>query len=670
MAITPAQRILQLRKELTDHSFRYYISNSPIVSDQEYDRMMKELIALEKEHPELSDLNSPTMRVGSAIPTGLKKVRHKVKMLSLDNVNSLAETMDFFKAFVGQEVTLEMKIDGLSLDLNYENGELKQALTRGNGVEGELVTENARTIRTLPLILRKAVNIHVRGEVYWRTTRFNEYNAQADESDRYANPRNGASGIMRSLDSKEVAKCRLDFVAYSVPSDLPPGVQTQEGLLEYLESLGFVSTITLPVTKDMPGLPYLTSTVETLQLQEAIQFMDDYRKALDLDTDGLVIKLSSLATQHDTGEGTKSPKWAAAYKFPPETKPTKLLKVMIQVGKTGQITPVADLEPVELGGVVVRRASLCNQDELNRLGIDIGDFVLVQRRGEVIPKVVGLSRPSPTKTDPNKSYQMPRTCPCCCTLLERPEGMVDLYCPNPDCHDQVFARLSYAIGKDALDIRGCGESAVQTLMSDANVKRLSDLYAIKSFSVLKPAKAKAMKEGLEKAKTAPLWRKLASLSIEGIGKVSCQDLATKYGSLEAMMGDRDGLVDMVGEVATTSLVNFLADHFDEIERLNGFGFHFVEDRKSAGPLSGKSFCITGALSSGSRDDVSALIEKLGGTVKGAVTKKVDYLVQGIGGGQNKAAGAAKHGTKTITEEELYAMMGVPMEVRQREEIER
>jgi DNA ligase (NAD+) len=410
----------------------------------------------------------------------------------------------------------------------------------------------------------------------------------------------------------------------------------------------------------MKGLPVLTCAIDREELKAAIEFLDDYRKALDLDTDGLVIKLSSLEAQRDFGEGTRSPKWAGAYKFPPEMKETRLLDVVVQVGKTGQITPVAQLEPVGLGGTVVQRASLCNQDELNRLGIDIGDYVKVQRSGEVIPKIVGLGRPSPTKQDVNKSYQLPKTCPCCSTPLERPESMVHFYCFNTDCRDQVFARLVYAVGKDALDIDGCGEGMVQLLMDKAAVRQLSDMYALADLTILKPAARKKLQDGLEKAKQAPLWRKLAALNIEGVGKVSCQDLGVKYDNLEAMIDDQAGIVELLGEIAATALRSAIFTNIEELERLKGFGFNFIEDRKAAGPLSGKTFVITGTLTSGRRDDVSALIESKGGVVKGTVTRNVDFLVQGIGGGSNKAAGAAKWGTRMISEEELYQMIGIAM----------
>lgn len=682
MSVMESQRILDLRKELTEHAFRYYVLSNPTIPDEEYDAKFKELIELEKAHPELNDPTSPTVRVGSPVPTGMRKVKHKVRMLSLDNMNSMDDVMRTFGKHEGQEVTLEMKIDGLSLHLRYKKGELIQAVTRGDGSEGEDVTENARTVRTLPVRLLKPVDIEVRGEVYWSLSAFNRYNDTRDEAERYKNPRNGASGLMRQHDSRVTAQARLDFVAYSIPSDVPEGVGTQEGLLEYLEMLGFCTTTTLRVTRDMSGLPFLTSTIDREELRTCIEFLDQYRKALDLDTDGLVIKMSSLEMQRDLGEGTRTPLWAAAYKFPPEIKEARLLGVIVQVGKTGQVTPVAQIEPTSINGAVIQRASLCNQMELDRLGIDIGDYVKVQRSGETIPKIVGLARPSPTKINVNKSYQLPKTCPCCSSPLIREEGMVHQYCHNGDCHDQIFAKLVYATGKDALDIDGCGESTVELLIQKGGVKTLSDLYSLQDFSFLKPATRKKIIQGLEKAKTAPLWRKLSALNIDDVGKVSCQNLAVAYDNIteisykalrildgqdENMDSERDAAIrrkpeikDVINEQPAKNVGDFLLNNQDEIIRLKDHGFYFVEDRKSAGPLSGKSFVITGKLMSGSRDDVSAFIESKGGVVKGTVTKNVHFVIQGLGGGNNKAAGAAKWGTRIISEEELFQMIGEPM----------
>jgi DNA ligase (NAD+) len=318
------------------------------------------------------------------------------------------------------------------------------------------------------------------------------------------------------------------------------------------------------------------------------------------------------------------------------------------------------------------------------LGIDVGDFVFVQRSGEVIPKVIGLARPSPTKSDPNKVYQLPRTCPCCSTALVRPEDKVHFYCPNIDCYDQVYARLVFSVGNDALDIDGCGEVGVKLLMKNANVRRLSDLFHLKDFSFFKPAQRKKVQDGLEKSKKAPLWRKLAALNIEGIGKVSSQDLATKFSTLSGMFEGLteeeledlkkhpklpgtplpDHLPEVIGKVASAAFREWVGNNLDELEYLQKSGFEFFEDKKASGPLTGKAFCITGTLASG-RNEVSAMIEQYGGVVKGSVTRKVDYLVQGSDGGQGKASGASKWGTVKISEEELYRMIGIPMPVNRR-----
>jgi DNA ligase (NAD+) len=664
MSATAAQKILLLRDQLNEHAFLYYAANSPTITDEQYDALFRELVALEKEHPEMADPNSPTQRVGSLIPNGLQKAAHQVPMLSLDNVNNLEEAMAFFRGHEDHEVTIEMKIDGLSLHLDYKDGALAQALTRGDGAEGQIVTENARTIRTVPLRLRKPVTLSVRGEAYWRFSSFAAYNASLPEPDRISNPRNGASGSLQLKDSQEVAKRRLDFVAYAIPA-LPKGVilDTQEAVLDYLESLGFQSTMTLPLLKastHVQSLPYLTCLATAEELSKAILAMDAYRRLLDLGTDGLVIKISSLALQRELGEGNRSPKWAAAYKFPPETKVARVTGFVVQVGKTGQITPVAELEPVNLGGAVVQRASVCNQDELDRLGIDVGDYVTVQRSGEVIPKVIGLARPSPTKIDLSRSFKLPRRCPSCGTALERPERFVNFFCPNVDCPDQVFARLAYAVGKDALDIDGCGEVTVRQMMAKAGVKKLSDLFALKDFSFLKPAAARKAREGIELAKSAPFWRKISALSIEGVGVQTCKDLAQSFESIGDMFVKQSELTQAVGPAASASILAFVEQNVDELERLFELGFVLKADRRETGPLQGRVFCITGDLMSGSRPKVIALIEKHGGAVKATVTRKVNYLVRGTGGGSGKAAGAAKYGTQIISEDELFQMIGIPV----------
>lgn len=676
---------MNLRQELQEHAFRYYSYGTSTISDAEYDAKFDELIQLEKEHPDMADANSPTARVGSPIPNGLIKVKHKVRMLSLEKVKQADDAQSFFSGLDGGDVLVEMKIDGLSLHLSYVQGNLVQAITRGDGEEGEDVTLNARTVRTIPLTLRDPVTIDVRGEVYWRLSSFNAYNQTVSRENQFANSRNGATGSMALKDSRLVAKRRLDFVAYSISSDVPEGVDTQEALLDYLETLGFTTPMTLPVTADTCGLPYVICPAKSEELQVAISYMKTYQASLDLVTDGLVIKASELALQRDLGEGTRSPRWAVAFKFPPEVKETGLVGITLQVGKTGQITPVAELEPVQLGGTTVQRASLCNQDELNRLGVSVGDRVLVQRSGEVIPKVIGLAKPS-SQSSP---YQIPHNCPCCGTALVKPSGMVHLYCPNTsECEDQVFARLLFAFSKDALDIDGCGDVMVRRLMKQG-VRSLSDLFALEDLSFLKSGERRNLEAGREAAKIAPLWRKLAALSIEGIGKERCQSLATEFHAVLGLLKVKDFTLDtgrevssfletcseddldmieqrvkaVVGDVGKCSIVDYVANNITELDRLAALGFHLRPETRTVGPLSGKSFCITGSLVSGGRDDVSALIVKHGGTVKGTVTKLVDFLVRGESGGNNKAKAAEKHGTAIITEDQLYQMMGIPMTLK-------
>jgi DNA ligase (NAD+) len=645
---TAAQRIIDLRETVANHARRYF-HGEPIISDQEYDTMLAQLAELEQAHPEMGDKNSPTMRVGSPVPTSLKKVRHQKRMLSLEKAKTVEEILTFFKIFAGEIVTVEPKIDGLSLHLSYRRGELIQAITRGDGVEGEDVTENARTIRSIPLMLPKQTDLEVRGEVYWSIEKFNEYNEAADENEKYANPRNGAAGVMKQKDSSRVAKCRLDFMAYGATEDF---WTTDSALLINLYSLGFQT----------PHLDTGALTAENLRF--IIAACDKRRKTLGYDTDGVVIKLEECAQQRQAGEGETFPKWAIAFKFPPEAKPTKLLGVIEQVGKSGQITPVAEVEPVILGGVIVRRVSLCNQDEINRLGVNVGDRVLVQRSGEVIPKIIGLADAKPGD---HPTYKMPNECPSCGTPLVRRQVEVHLFCPKRDCPAQYFGRLLFATGKSALDIDGLGETGIKELIAHGHVRELSDLFALNDFPFFLPTKRKKVKEGVEKAKSASLARKLAALNIDGVGIISAQDLAAKYDSLssiyEACTNNPKEVEGIVGPVSRAMIFNWIENNISEVEKLAMHGFLIQQDEKATGPLSGKTFCITGELKSGTRGQITTLIESSGGTVKSSVTRKVQYLIKGdIGGGNSKAAAQQKWNTPVISEETLYSMIGIPMPV--------
>jgi DNA ligase (NAD+) len=657
----PKLRIIQLRQEINEHNFNYHAMNSPILTDAEYDRLFMELVELEKLHPELRDVNSPTSRVGFPSNSSFQKVEHRVKMLSLDNAMSAKDVLKFFEK--GETVIIEPKIDGFSLELTYENGVLIQAATRGDGRTGDDVTANARTIPTIPLVLHTAPNskplsVRIRGEVYMTFSVFNRLNLELEQTgdEPFANTRNAASGTIKLKDPAAVARRSLSFVAYGTPNEVK-GPSTQDELTEWLLSLGFANVTMLPTSSEpQDNPPTVVEIKDEKQMEEVIAAWDKYRKQLDLATDGLVLKVNSLAKQRELGEGTRAPNWAVAYKFPPERKVTKLNAVTVTVGKTGKLTPVAELEPLTLAGTVVTYASLCNADEIARLKVNIGDDVYVEKSAEIIPKIMGVH-----KKHNSAAWKMPTKCPCCETPVIRPKGLVDYYCPNKDCKDQIFARLCHSLGKTCLDVDGCGEVTVKELMAHG-VKTLSDFFAIEDLSFLKNAARKKLIESREKAKHVTLWRKIHALGIDGIGRTVSQELAGRWNALYSMFDDLVELKRVLGESNYKSFIEYMEVNSAEIDRLDALGVIFENDSKSAGPLSGKYFVITGSLVSGKRDDVIRRIEEAGGIVKGAVSKNVHYLVAGADCGRTKTDAAKKLGTIVITEEELYQLMGKPMPV--------
>jgi DNA ligase (NAD+) len=523
-------------------------------------------------------------------------------------------------------VAIEPKIDGFSLELTYENSVLVQAATRGDGMTGDDVTANARTIQTIPLILHthKPINVRVRGEVYMTFSVFNRLNLELEQAgdEPFANTRNAASGTIKLKDPASVAKRTLSFVAYGTPNEIK-GILTQEALTEWLLSIGFSNVTMLPTASDAPEMPPSLVQIATEKEMEAvIEEWDKYRKQLDLATDGLVLKVNNLVKQRELGEGTRAPNWAVAYKFPPERKSTKLNSITVTVGKTGKLTPVAELEPLTLAGTVVTYASLCNADEIMRLKCNVGDEVWVEKSAEIIPKVMAVNKKH------NKAvWKMPVKCPCCGTDVVREEGKVDSYCPNKDCKDQIFARLCHALGKACLDVDGCGEVTVKELMAHG-VKSLSEFFAIEDLSFLKTAARKKLTESREHAKHATLWRKIHALGIDGIGRTVSQELAGRWNALYSMFDDLAELKRVLGEVDYKNFVEFMDKNADELDKLDALGVSFENDSKSAGPLTGKYFVITGSLVSGKRDDVIRRIEESGGIVKGAVTRNVHYLVAG------------------------------------------
>ncbi len=646
------QKLKALRAKVREADYLYYVKDAAVLTDAEYDVLYQELVALEAKYPECADPNSPINRIGG-LGSGFVKTKHERRMLSLQNTHSAQEVFDYFGA--GEEIVVEPKVDGLSLKLIYVDGNLTKAVTRGNGEYGDDVTANARTIRTIPLVLPFPISIEVTGEVYMTYTTFNELNDQleADGCEPFANVRNAASGTLKSKNPADVAARKLSFAVHGCLTEFED-TPTYYEVIEVLEGLEFRTMFTLPVLQSCPAIAGCFKLTTVADVAEIIKQADTNRKFLNLATDGLVFKINDLNKQIELGEGTKSPNWAAAFKFPPERKSTTLLGVTLQIGKTGRVTPVAELKPLLLGGTLVRRASLCNQDEINRLGVNIGDEVYVEKSAEIIPKIMGVAEKI---TD--GAYVTPANCPCCRTVLTKQEGRVDLFCPNRDCGDQVYGRLRYATGKSALDIDGCGEMMIRELMTHG-VRRLSDLFTIKDVNFLKPAAKKSLLEGREAAKKQPLWRQLNALGIDGIGQTICQDIAQRWTSLFSIFDELDKFKDMFGEVAYSSFIDHMQRESTELNALEAAGLTFESEQAKIGKLTGKTFAITGALMSGSRDEIIRRIESHGGMVKANVSTKCQYLVVGTDGGRVKAEKSAKKNVPCITEKELYDMMGEVM----------
>ena len=643
-------RLTELRDLIHAHDYYYYALSAPQVTDQEYDSLYRELVELEREHPELFDANSPTQRVGAIGSGGFIKTKHERRMLSLQNTYSAEEVLEFLGA--GQQVVMEPKIDGLSLKLIYERGRLKRAITRGNGEIGDDVTANARTVATVPLVLADAIDLEVTGEVYMRFSVFNHLNEEleADGLNVFANARNAAGGTLKLKNPAEVRSRRLSFAAHGCNTEFKE-IETYLQMLALLDGHGFITAFMRPVA-DCFVLE------NESQVRSIIKKADACRTCLDFATDGLVFKLNSLSQQRELGEGTKFPKWAAAFKFPPERKRTTLLSVTLQIGKSGKVTPVAELKPLSLGGSVVKRASLCNQDEIDRLGVNAGDEVLVEKSAEIIPKVTGIAQKITAG-----AYRMSSVCPCCQTKLVKPEGRVDFFCPNRDCEEQVFARLRHATGKAALDIDGCGEAMVRELM-EHGVRKLSDLFALECLDFLKPAARQRLTEGREAAKRQTFWRQLHALGIDDIGEATCRDIAVRWSSLASLNKEpnSDALRQLLGNAAWANFIDYMAREKSELDRLKECGLVFETPEENIGKLTGKVFAITGTLMSGGRNQVISRIEAAGGMVKSSVSKKCHYLIEGTDAGNIKPGKAKALGVPVIDEEELYVMLGQPMPV--------
>lgn len=645
------ERIFELRRQLHAANHAYHGLNQPTISDAEYDRLFRELQDLERLNPQFDDPNSPTKRVGGVEVGTFQKVPHSVKMLSLDNAFTSEEVATFFQVEAG--LVVEPKIDGLSLAIRYKDGQLVQAITRGDGSTGDDVTANTRTISSIPLVLDKPLNLEVRGEVYMSREVFAKLNEERERNgeEKFANPRNAASGTMKQRNSTEVANRKLGFIAYA---EVTGGLQddSEDDLLVKLGRLGFT----------IPDSACVLSPATVDNAQAVIDECKLWKTILPYEIDGLVFKVNSKRIQAELGMGTRSPKWAIAYKFPAEQVETTLESITIQVGRTGTLTPVAELKPVHVAGTTVKRASLHNWDEIARLNVAPGDQVIIEKSGEIIPKVIRLA-----KKNARYAYKAPETCPCCGTAVKRDEGNVAYYCPNSDCVEQVKQSLLYSFSKGCLDWDGMGDSQVDKLVAGGLTRMSSVIGAtptlLNQCGITGGSQVKFLKEQ-QKVLQQPLWRKIAALGIEGIGSSSSKELAAKYSSIydliENLGTKLEELKALIGPSAAANFIKWVEQNVNELESLSILGYKLEQDQAAMGKLSGKTFVITGALMSGTRDQVAAKIEAAGGMVKPSVSKKINYLVVGEGGGKNKAEKAQKLGTICITEEQLYQMLGQEM----------
>jgi DNA ligase (NAD+) len=667
-------KIKTLSDEIEKHNHNYYVKDAPTISDFEFDKLLEELIGLEKQFPELQLPTSPSQRVGGAITKTFKTVKHKYPMLSLSNSYSKEDMIDFDRKvqeglglqqndlFASSTVqyVCELKFDGLSIGLHYKDGEFFQAITRGDGVQGDDVTTNAKTIRSIPLKLKGnyPASFEIRGEIFLPRKVFDQINKEREEIGEapLANPRNAASGTMKMQDSAVVANRKLDcFVYYMLGEEVP--FKSHFENLNASKSWGF---------KTSEHSKLLNNINEVL---EFIEYWDKERFKLPFDIDGIVIKVNDYKQQLQLGFTAKSPRWAIAYKFKAEQVSTELLDITYQVGRTGAITPVANLKPVPLGGTTVKRASLHNADIIEKLDVRIGDFVFVEKGGEIIPKIIGvdLTKRKPN-TEPTKYISK---CPECGTLLKRNEDEANHFCPNDmSCPPQVKGRMEHFVGRKAMNIDSLGGETIGQLYDAGLIKNIADLYDLKKEQLL-PLERMAEKsannliEGLEASKSVPFERVLYSIGIRHVGETTAKKIAKKIKSLDALMTySKEQLLetDEVGEVIAESIVDFFANESNRniIERLKNAGLQFElsAEQQEAGSdkLNGLTFVISGVFNKHSRDQLKEMIEFNGGKNAGSISGKTSYLLAGDNMGPEKLKKAQSLGVKIIREDDFEAML--------------
>ena len=664
--MTPKERILELRRELHGHNHRYYVLNMPVISDFEFDALLRELHELEAANPDMFDPASPTMRVGSDITKEFKQVAHKYPMLSLGNTYSKEDVRDFYDRVMRGlnedfEICCELKFDGTSISLTYVNGKLERAVTRGDGEKGDDVTANVKTIRSVPLVLSGEgypAEFEIRGEVLMPWSVFERLNEEraANEEQLFANPRNAASGTLKLQDSSVVAKRGLDAYLYFMLGEQLPANGHYENL-QCAANWGFkVSSCTKKC-----------KTID--EVFEFIDTMDVERRNLPFATDGIVLKVNSLRQQKSLGYTAKSPRWAIAYKFQAERALTRLNEVVYQVGRTGVVTPVANLDPVQLSGTVVKRASLHNADIIEKFDLHIGDMVYVEKGGEIIPKITGVDLDARFML--GEKVRFVAKCPECGTSLVRNDGEAAHYCPNDiSCPPQIKGKIEHFVTRDAMNIDSIGPETIELLYNYGLVKNVADLYALCAEDLMflprmGAKSAENMIAGMRTSLQIPFERVLFALGIRFVGATVAKRLARAFKNIDNLMNASFGdltAVDEIGERIAAAVTAYFANESNRelVERLKGFGLCFEVSEEEAGQhsdlLKGQSIVISGVFMHHSRDEYKDIIEKNGGKNVGSVSKSTSFILAGDNMGPSKLEKAQKLGVRIVNEDEFLAML--------------
>ncbi len=659
------ERITALREQLNNYNYHYYVLSQPLVSDFEFDKLLAELQRLEEENPQFFDPNSPTQRVGSDINQNFTQVKHEYPMLSLGNTYNEGEVADFYNRVAKAlnapfEIVCELKYDGTSISLTYENGELVRAVTRGDGEKGDDVTANVRTIRTIPLKLKGDFpnKFEIRGEILMPWKVFEDLNKEREAQGEalFANPRNAASGSLKLQNATEVAKRKLDaYLYYMLGENLPAG--THSGCLEAASKFGFKISDAVKVCKTLP------------EVMDYIKYWDTERKNLPVATDGIVLKVNDLTQQKNLGYTAKSPRWAIAYKFQAERALTTLQSVSYQVGRTGAITPVANLEPVQLSGTVVKRASLHNADIINQLDLHIGDKVYVEKGGEIIPKITGVE--TSIRDLFAEKVEFITICPECGTQLVRDDGEAAHYCPNEaSCPPQIKGKMTHFVSRKAMNIDGLGEETIDLLFRSNLAHNIADLYTLKLIDLalldrLGDKSGRKILASLEKSKTVPFERVLYSLGIRYVGETVAKKLASALENIDNIISATAAdlaCIDEIGDVIAQSVEDYFKEpkNRELVEKLRSFGLQMEISKEKAAlktdKLAGKIIVISGTFEKHSREQLKELIELNGGKNSSSISSKTNFILAGANMGPAKEEKANKLGIKMINEDEFLELI--------------